>query len=118
MNLRKIFKVGRKRCRHPDRVIYIRYRAVYFGYTCDAGPAPSFSGTRLLARAFLPEATAASEDESEERSDGMEETRRRLLHAGAHSLTLGVLTLVFGVTVGVLGIVNGGKLLHEQKKLR
>lgn len=48
----------------------------------------------------------------------MEETRRRLLHAGAQSLTLGVLTLIFGVTVGVLGIVNGGKLLHEQKKLR
>lgn len=48
----------------------------------------------------------------------MEETRRSLLHAGAQSLTLGVLTLLFGVTVGVLSIVNGGKLLHEQKKLR
>ena len=48
----------------------------------------------------------------------MEESRRTLRRAGAQSLTLGVLTLVFGVTVGVLGIVNGGKLLHEQKKLR
>ena len=53
-----------------------------------------------------------------ERNESMEETRRTLRHAGAQSLTLGVLTLVFGVTVGVLGIVNGGRLLHEQKKLR
>ena len=48
----------------------------------------------------------------------MEESRRTLRRAGAQSLTLGVLTLVFGMTVGVLGIVNGGRLLHEQKKLR
>ena len=48
----------------------------------------------------------------------MEESRRILRRAGAQSLTLGVLTLVFGVTVGVLGVVNGGRLLHEQKKLR
>ncbi len=48
----------------------------------------------------------------------MEESRRTLRRAGAQSLTLGVLTLVFGVTVGVLDIVNGGRLLHEQKKLR
>ena len=48
----------------------------------------------------------------------MEESRRILRRAGAEALTLGVLTLVFGVTVGVLGIVNGGRLLHEQKQLR
>ena len=48
----------------------------------------------------------------------MEETRKRLTHAGAQSLTLGILTLVFGVTVGVLNIVNGGKLLHQRKALK
>ena len=48
----------------------------------------------------------------------MEETRKRLAHSGAASLTLGVLTLVFGVTVGVLNIVNGGKLLHQRKALK
>ena len=42
----------------------------------------------------------------------MEETGSRLARAGAESLTLGVLTLVFGLSVGVLGIVNGGRLLH------
>ena len=53
-----------------------------------------------------------------ERNESMEESRRVLRRAGAQALTLGVLTLVFGMTVGVLGIVNGGRLLHEQKKLR
>ena len=48
----------------------------------------------------------------------MEDIRKHMLSAGAQALTLGVLTLVFGMTVGVLGIVNGGRLLHEQKKLR
>ena len=48
----------------------------------------------------------------------MEETRKRLTHAGAQSLTLGILTLVFGVTVGVLNIVNGGKLLHQRRALK
>lgn len=38
--------------------------------------------------------------------------------SGAEALTLGILTLVFGVTTGVLGIVNGGRLLHESRKLR
>ena len=47
----------------------------------------------------------------------MEKTRSRLAHAGAQSLTLGILTLVFGLTVGVLGIVNGGKLLSLRKQL-
>ena len=48
----------------------------------------------------------------------MEETRKRLTHAGAQSLTLGILTLVFGVTAGVLNIVNGGQLLHQRKALK
>ena len=48
----------------------------------------------------------------------MEETRKCLPHAGAQSLTLGILTLVFGVTAGVLNIVNGGKLLHQRSALK
>ena len=48
----------------------------------------------------------------------MEETRKRMARAGAQSLTLGILTLVFGVTVGVLNIVNGGQLLHQRKALK
>ena len=48
----------------------------------------------------------------------MKDTYTRLTRSGAQALTLGILTLVFGVTAGVLGIVNGGKLLHESKKLR
>ncbi len=51
-------------------------------------------------------------------SAGMEDTYNRLTRSGAEALTLGILTLVFGVTVGVLGIVNGGKLLHQRKRLR
>ena len=48
----------------------------------------------------------------------MEETRKRMTRAGAQSLTLGILTLVFGVAVGVLNIVNGGQLLHQRKALK
>ena len=48
----------------------------------------------------------------------MEETRTRLAHSGAEALTLGILTLVFGVTAGILGIVNGGKLLGQSRKLK
>lgn len=33
------------------------------------------------------------------------------------SLTLGILTLVCGVALGVLGIINGGKLLGLRKEL-
>ena len=48
----------------------------------------------------------------------MEETRKRLSHSGIESLTLGILTVLFGVTVGVLNIVNGGKLLRQRRSLR
>ena len=48
----------------------------------------------------------------------MEGTYRRLARSGAQDLAIGILTLVFGVTVGVLNIVNGGKLLHQRKALR
>ena len=48
----------------------------------------------------------------------MEDTSRRLARSGAQSLTLGILTILFGVTTGVLSIVNGGKLLRQRSKLR
>ena len=47
----------------------------------------------------------------------MQDTYTRLTRAGAQALTLGILTLVFGITTGVLNIVNGGKLLHQRKAL-
>ena len=48
----------------------------------------------------------------------LEETNRRLARSGAQSLTIGILTILFGVTTGVLSIVNGGKLLSQRKKLK
>ena len=48
----------------------------------------------------------------------LEDTNRRLARSGAQALTLGVLTLVFGVTTGILNIVNGGKLLRQRRKLK
>ena len=48
----------------------------------------------------------------------LEETSKRLTRSGAQALTLGILTLLFGVTTGVLNIVNGGKLLAQRRKLR
>lgn len=45
----------------------------------------------------------------------MDKEKRRLAGAGAMSLVLGILTVVFGLTVGVLGIVNGGRLLKQVK---
>ena len=47
----------------------------------------------------------------------MTEPHKRLKRSGAHALTLGILTLVFGATVGVLGIVNGCLLLRAARKL-
>jgi hypothetical protein len=48
----------------------------------------------------------------------MEETRKKIAGAGAWSLVLGILTLLYGLTVGILGIVNGGRLLGQSRKLR
>jgi hypothetical protein len=48
----------------------------------------------------------------------MKESYRCMGRSGAESLTLGILTLLFGVTVGVLNIVNGAKLLHQRKTLQ
>ena len=48
----------------------------------------------------------------------MEGIYRRLARSGAQDLTIGILTLIFGVTVGVLNSVNGGQLLHQRKALK
>ena len=47
----------------------------------------------------------------------MEGTRRRLAGSGVSSLVLGILTLLFGLAVGILGIINGSRLLGESRKL-
>lgn len=36
---------------------------------------------------------------------------------GAGSLVIGILTIVFGVTIGTICIVNGARLLHGKSKL-
>ena len=66
---------------------------------------------------IAPQITGADAPE-EKGNRAMKDTYTRLTRSGAQALTLGILTLIFGVTTGVLGIVNGGKLLHESKKLR
>jgi hypothetical protein len=38
--------------------------------------------------------------------------------AGAWSLVLGILTLLYGLVVGILGIINGGRLLSQSRKLK
>ena len=48
----------------------------------------------------------------------MEETRKKLTGAGAWSLVLGILTLLYGLVVGILGIINGGRLLSQSRKLK
>ena len=48
----------------------------------------------------------------------LEDINKRLTRSGALSLTLGILTILFGVTTGVLNIVSGGKLLSQRRKLR
>lgn len=47
----------------------------------------------------------------------MERVYRRMKHSGAYNVTLGVILIVFGITMGVLTIVNGGKLLKTRKEI-
>ena len=47
----------------------------------------------------------------------MDRLSKTLGRSGAASLTLGIVSIVSGVTVGVLGIINGGRLLSARKKL-
>ncbi|MBQ3701818.1 MAG: hypothetical protein II885_03585 [Oscillospiraceae bacterium] len=48
----------------------------------------------------------------------MEGTYRRLARSGAQDLAIGILILVFGITIGVLNIINGGKLLRLRSFLQ
>ena len=48
----------------------------------------------------------------------MEGTYRRLARSGAQDLAIGILILGFGITIGVLNIINGGKLLRLRSFLQ
>ncbi len=47
----------------------------------------------------------------------MERVYRRMKSAGVYNITLGVILIVFGLTMGVLSIVSGGKLLNSRKEI-
>lgn len=46
----------------------------------------------------------------------MEEIYARLTRSGVTALTLGIVSVVFGLAVGVLGIVTGAKLLRAARR--
>ena len=45
-----------------------------------------------------------------------EEISARLTRSGALALTLGIISVVFGVAAGTLGIVSGAKLLRAARR--
>jgi hypothetical protein len=45
----------------------------------------------------------------------MSKKDKQIKRIGASSLVLGILTIIFGITIGTLSIVNGGKLLARKK---
>lgn len=46
----------------------------------------------------------------------MEEIYARLTRSGILTLTLGIISVVFGLAVGVLSIVSGAKLLRAARR--
>ena len=46
----------------------------------------------------------------------MEEIYARLSRSGALALTLGIISVIFGIAVGTLGIVSGAKLLRAARR--
>ncbi|MBN2795677.1 MAG: hypothetical protein JXR88_09740 [Clostridia bacterium] len=42
---------------------------------------------------------------------------QKLKREGALSLTLGIITFIFGITVGTLSIIQGGRLMVKGKKV-
>ncbi len=46
-----------------------------------------------------------------------ERIHRLMCQTGACSLVLGILTLVGGLVIGILGIVNGGRLLRHHSDI-
>ncbi|MCR4839578.1 MAG: hypothetical protein K5897_11715 [Eubacterium sp.] len=47
----------------------------------------------------------------------MERVYRQIKHAGAYNIALGVVLIVLGITLGVLNVVTGGKLLKSRKQI-
>ncbi len=47
----------------------------------------------------------------------MEKVFKRLTGAGVMSLVLGIVTAAVGVSAGVLGIINGARLLRSRREL-
>ena len=48
----------------------------------------------------------------------MEKTSKTLAVCGAGAITCGIIAITVGVTIGVLSIVSGGKLLAARKELK
>ena len=46
----------------------------------------------------------------------MEEIYARMTRSGVTALTLGIVSVVFGLAAGVLGIVTGAKLLRAARR--
>lgn len=46
-----------------------------------------------------------------------EKVYKTMKKVGACSIVFGILTIVFGVAVGVIQIVHGGKLLRDKKEI-
>ncbi|HIR26475.1 MAG TPA: hypothetical protein IAB84_00735 [Candidatus Choladousia intestinigallinarum] len=46
-----------------------------------------------------------------------EKTFKTITNAGAGSLAIGIITLVTGITTGVLLVVSGAKLLQSRRKV-
>lgn len=46
-----------------------------------------------------------------------EKVYRTMKTVGGWNVVFGILTIVFGITVGVLQIVHGGKLLNDKKEI-
>jgi hypothetical protein len=47
-----------------------------------------------------------------------ENSYKKVRHAGASSLVIGIVLIVGGITLGTLSLVNGGKLISTNKSLR
>ncbi len=46
-----------------------------------------------------------------------EKAYQTMKHGGAWNIVMGILILIFGVTVGIMSIVYGGKLLKNKSEI-
>ena len=53
----------------------------------------------------------------EERSIDMEKVYKVLKNAGSANIAIGVLLIVFGITLGILNIVSGASLLKNRRNI-